>query len=63
LTYNPSKFSMDNAWTSKPTCAYMYDHGNSHFKQTSYVTMKNPIGRLQLTTSHWTCTNIQSNHV
>ena len=21
--YNPSKFSMDNAWTSKPTCAYM----------------------------------------
>jgi hypothetical protein len=22
LFYNPSKFSMDNAWTSKPTCAY-----------------------------------------
>ena len=22
-TYNPSKFSMDNAWTSKPTCANM----------------------------------------
>ena len=21
LKYNPSKFSMDNAWTSKPTCA------------------------------------------
>jgi hypothetical protein len=21
--YNPSKFSMDNAWTSKPTCANM----------------------------------------
>jgi hypothetical protein len=23
IYYNPSKFSMDNAWTSKPTCAYM----------------------------------------
>ena len=23
LLYNPSKFSMDNAWTSKPTCANM----------------------------------------
>ena len=22
-SYNPSKFSMDNAWTSNPTCANM----------------------------------------
>ena len=23
MLYNPSKFSMDNAWTSNPTCANM----------------------------------------
>jgi len=35
-SYKPSKFSMDNAWTSKPTCANMTLIGNSHFKQTLY---------------------------
>ena len=39
--YNPSKFSMDNVWTSNPTCANMTleipTSKTEHFKQTSYV--------------------------